>query len=302
MTAVMQPSSSPFMSPAFRPGHGILLNPSPRTTAFPLPTPTPTPLPHPASYTSLSSSSSSAATDEDALYSSSTDVDAHPARTHRSRSLPAPHSAPARKIRFAPLPDPRRAVFVTDGGDELPIPLSDDDGMIVSSAASVSGDSNNTKKFTIGMDSRSPSVSPQVHASTNSDWELVDSPRINSYKLPPPALAPESHPPSLASSISSHANYEYTTSPAPSMPSSPTNASCFPGALPSSGKRGLTSKLLRPFTISKKPSLSFSNTSTESVGLPRQHNPRNQPTPPLPRRPSVPPHSPSAALSHVPSH
>ncbi|TFK46393.1 hypothetical protein OE88DRAFT_917386 [Heliocybe sulcata] len=250
MTAVLQ-SQSPF-SPHLRqqpPQQGILLNPSPRQHAFPLP--------HPASYTSLSSSSSSTATDDDALYSSSTDADRpHPARTHRSSSLPT------RKIRFAPLPDPRRAVFVTDGGDELPIPVDDDDAQIPSSATPSS------KKFTIGpATSRSAPVSPQVNPQV-AEWEVIDSPRIGTYKLPPPL-----DPPSLASSVSSASQYEYST---PSGPSSPTTAACFPGTLPgpsTSSKKGLTRKLwkplLMPMSLSKKPLLNFPNTSTESVGLAR---------------------------------
>ncbi|KZT24089.1 hypothetical protein NEOLEDRAFT_498203 [Neolentinus lepideus HHB14362 ss-1] len=225
MTAVLQ-SFSP---------HSILLNPSPRPHTFPLP--------HPASYTSLSSASSS--TDDDALYSSSTDADRPrpPTRSQRSSSVPA------RKIRFAPLPDPRRAVFVTDGGDELPIPVDNDAGNITAAAHS--------KKFTIGpTPTASPSVSPQLR-----EWEVIDSPRLGACKLPPPLA---SEPPSLASSVSSASQYDY------SAPPSPNNATCFPAPLP---KKGLTSKLwkplLMPMSLSKKPSLNFANTSTESVGLSR---------------------------------
>ncbi|KAJ7611604.1 hypothetical protein FB45DRAFT_1037256 [Roridomyces roridus] len=67
-------------------------------------------LPSQASTNSLSSSSSS--------NSSS----ASSASSHTSADTPTMDKPTPRKIRFAPLPDPRRSLLVTDDGEELPLP------------------------------------------------------------------------------------------------------------------------------------------------------------------------------------
>lgn len=124
-------------------GGGILLNPSPsyRTSTLP-----------PSSYTSCSRSnqylSSSTSSSED-VNTPPSSLNATPA-TCLSNSLPLPYasdedhllrrrsgSAPeygSRRIRFAPLPDPRRAVLVTEQGEELPLPsvFDDDDSSSIS--------------------------------------------------------------------------------------------------------------------------------------------------------------------------
>ncbi|KAF8479098.1 hypothetical protein DFH94DRAFT_747588 [Russula ochroleuca] len=113
-------------------GGGILLNPSPYRLPSPLPQ---------SSYPSRSNQSLSSST------SSSEDVNTPPSSDHatpppslvnslalhytsdgdhvlRSRRSSAPEygSLRSRRIRFAPLPDPRRAVLVTERGEELPLP------------------------------------------------------------------------------------------------------------------------------------------------------------------------------------
>ncbi len=124
-------SPRPFM------GGGILLNPSPHRLPSPLP---------PASYPSRSNHSLSSST------SSSEDVNTPPSSDHpppppplmnsltlhytsdedhllhsRRSSAPEYSSLRGRRIRFAPLPDPRRAVCVTEGGKEHPLPSVFDD-------------------------------------------------------------------------------------------------------------------------------------------------------------------------------
>ena len=113
-------------------GGGILLNPSPYRLTPSLP---------PSSYPSRSNRSGSSST------SSSEDVNTPPSSDHatppptllnslalhytsdddhvqRSRRSSAPEysTLQSRRIRFAPLPDPRRAVCVTELGEELPLP------------------------------------------------------------------------------------------------------------------------------------------------------------------------------------
>ncbi|KAF6764807.1 hypothetical protein DFP72DRAFT_323214 [Ephemerocybe angulata] len=57
-----------------------------------------------------------------------------PTNTASLRLSPPPSALPlsARKIRFAPLPDPRRSVLITDDGEELPIPNGDNENQISS--------------------------------------------------------------------------------------------------------------------------------------------------------------------------
>jgi hypothetical protein len=137
MTSVLQPPL-PYSHSPRSPVGGILLNPSPYRLPSPLP---------PSSYPSRSNQSLSSST------SSSEDVNTPPSSDHyatpppslmnalalqytsdedhvlRARRSSAPEygSLRGRRIRFAPLPDPRRAVLVTEGGEELPLPSVFDD-------------------------------------------------------------------------------------------------------------------------------------------------------------------------------
>lgn len=139
MASVLQPPLLHSYSPRSPIGGGILLNPSPYRL--------PSPLPPPPSYPFRSNQSLSSST------SSSEDVNTPPSSDHyatpppslmnsltlqftsdeehvlRSRRSSAPEygSLRGRRIRFAPLPDPRRAVCVTEGGEEVPLPSVFDD-------------------------------------------------------------------------------------------------------------------------------------------------------------------------------
>lgn len=146
MASVLPPPIPHSHSPRSLIGGGILLNPSPYRLPSPLP---------PSSYPSRSNQSLSSST------SSSEGVSTPPSSDHYA-TLPPSHmnsltlqytsdednalrsrrsSAPeygslrnGRRIRFAPLPDPRRAVLVTEGGEELPLPsvFDDDDPTAIS--------------------------------------------------------------------------------------------------------------------------------------------------------------------------
>ena len=136
MASVLQPPR-PLSCSSYSPiGGGILLNPSPYHRMSTLP---------PSSYPSRSRSNQYLSSST----SSSEDVNTPPPSlnttppTSSSKSLSLPHtsdedqlprgrsgSAPecgSRRIRFAPLPDPRRAVLVTEQGEELPLPSVFDD-------------------------------------------------------------------------------------------------------------------------------------------------------------------------------
>ncbi|KAJ7581552.1 hypothetical protein C8J56DRAFT_1057529 [Mycena floridula] len=73
--------------------------------------------------------------------------------------LSPPPAQPHRRIRFAPLPDPRRAVLITDDGLELPIPVQDREP---SSAASSSADdlAENQLESSIATPETIPSAIP----------------------------------------------------------------------------------------------------------------------------------------------
>src|SRR6266446_2587156 len=137
MASVLQPPLTHSLSPRSPVSGGILLNPSPYRLPSPLP-----PSSHPSrSNQSLSSSTSSSedvntppssdhSTPPSSLMDSlalhyASDED-HVLRSRRS-SAPEYDNLRGRRIRFAPLPDPRRAVLVTEGGQELPLPSVFDD-------------------------------------------------------------------------------------------------------------------------------------------------------------------------------
>jgi hypothetical protein len=138
MASVLQPALLHSHSPRSSIGGGILLNPSPCRLPSPLP-----PSSYPSrSNQSLSSSTSSSedvntplssdhyATSPPSLMNSLTlqyTSDEDPVLRSRRSSAPEYGSLRGRRIRFAPLPDPRRAVLVTEGGEELPLPSVFDD-------------------------------------------------------------------------------------------------------------------------------------------------------------------------------
>lgn len=166
MAAVLHPQLLPSLAPSSaiqrqqrQPRGGILLN-SPKSTSSPLsyspiqslslpyssttpssPRPQPQMLkPYSASSSvdgsHTQSSASAASTPPPSVTSPAHHANSLPAALSLKHVMPAPDlnrirsgSAPpnGRRIRFAPLPDPRRAVLITDDGDELPLPPGSDD-------------------------------------------------------------------------------------------------------------------------------------------------------------------------------
>ena len=76
---------------------------------------------HPAAHSFQEHNKSNDPSPASTLYTSTDD------ELHSDYKRPALAPISTRKIRFAPLPDPRRSVLVTDDGEELPLPNAEDD-------------------------------------------------------------------------------------------------------------------------------------------------------------------------------
>ncbi|TFY59929.1 hypothetical protein EVJ58_g5464 [Rhodofomes roseus] len=119
------------LSPAhYGPAHGILINRSPSASPYHHPASLPPLVPSNPSLSSSTSSASDLATDSDYYSSSSATTSSRPGRPPHDAHEPKPRSGSApnsRRIRFAPLPDPRRNVFIADDDNlGLPSVLLDD--------------------------------------------------------------------------------------------------------------------------------------------------------------------------------
>ncbi|KDQ59603.1 hypothetical protein JAAARDRAFT_56612 [Jaapia argillacea MUCL 33604] len=257
---------------------GILLNPSPRNSITPLPRqrdPSPSPISDTPGYNSLSSASSS--NDED--LSSSTDLSqlhSTPMSTVGSRKARSVDGSSrpgsARKIRFAPLPDPRRDVLVTDEGEELPLsdtesrhsydpypsstPASIPEGVAVNAITPPSASLSTPNSCSLH---RSPSGSPRQPFA---EWEVVEAPRAQSDSSCTATeeyiATPATHPLSTCSSLTE------------GSPLTPTQSTTSNGTYrkKDSSSGGFTRRLLKPFLGPSKKSgvnLSISNLSTEDV-------------------------------------
>ncbi|KAH9934981.1 uncharacterized protein B0H18DRAFT_494722 [Fomitopsis serialis] len=123
MAAVLSPSH-------YGPAHGILINRSPSVSPYHHSVPLPPLVPSNPSLSSSTSSASDLATDSDYYSSSSATTSSRPGRLPHDahESKPRSGSAPnSRRIRFAPLPDPRRNIFIAVGANpDLPSVLLDD--------------------------------------------------------------------------------------------------------------------------------------------------------------------------------
>lgn len=129
MTSVLLPPP-PHSYASQSPAGGILLNPSPYRRTSTLPSRSNQSLSSASSSEDVNTPSSLNATPPISLrntrsLASTSDEDRvlHP----RSGSAPEYGNSGSRRIRFAPLPDPRRAVLVTEHGEELPLPSVFDD-------------------------------------------------------------------------------------------------------------------------------------------------------------------------------
>ena len=227
MTSVLQPPRPLSYTTRSPTGGGILLNPSPYHRPSPLPQ---------SSHPSRSNQSLSSST------SSSEDVNTPPSSVHatrppslsislsppytsdedhvlRSRSASAPEYSVSgsRRIRFAPLPDPRRAVLVTEHGEELPLPSVFDD------------DDPNLRSF---------------HTSPSSSLLLGDS--VITQKEPSIIVSSASSPPvqSIRPSVSSPPLSSHTRAIGSPTPST---ATLTPAAICSSSSTRLAKRLFYPF-------------------------------------------------------
>ncbi|KZT70184.1 hypothetical protein DAEQUDRAFT_227269 [Daedalea quercina L-15889] len=123
MAAVLSPSH-------YGPAHGILINRSPSVSPYHHSSLLPPLVPSNPCLSSFTSSASDLATDSDYSSSSSAAASSRPGRLPHDAHEPEPRSGSApnsRRIRFAPLPDPRRNIFVADGENpDLPSVFLDD--------------------------------------------------------------------------------------------------------------------------------------------------------------------------------
>jgi len=90
----------------------------------------------------------------------------HVLRSRRS-SAPEYGSFSGRRIRFAPLPDPRRAVLVTEGGEELPLPpvFDDDDPSGISQSKLQNCHTSPSSCLLLGDSIATPKKLPTVNVS-----------------------------------------------------------------------------------------------------------------------------------------
>lgn len=186
---------------------GILLNPSPyhRTSILP-----------PSSYRSRSNQylSSSTSSSEDVNTPPSSLNATPPTSLNKSLSLPYTSdedhllrrrsgSAPeygSRRIRFAPLPDPRRAVLVTEQGEELPLPsvFDDDDSSNISCPNLRNFQTSPSSSLLLGDGVVAPKEVPTVTTCTSASRVQAVRTSISSPASPAHSRITESPTPSTA--------------------------------------------------------------------------------------------------------
>ncbi|KAF8638792.1 hypothetical protein AX17_001851 [Amanita inopinata Kibby_2008] len=184
-------------------------------------------------------------------------------RIHKHHSLPPP----ARSIRFAPLPDTRRYVYVTDDGDELPLakesrippPLSVPDD--ASSLSSGSGSSSRTRKrnsYTLGepLESCSSSSPPSTSGTVTPASETATAVSSDFNK-----------PLSVTPTTLSDSSSDSTPTPKPSIPKSKATSFFRPFFRKSSKSR--PSSASSSVSLTPTPSLDSCNTKHGTRGLSR---------------------------------
>jgi hypothetical protein len=200
MACVLQPPLSHSPSTRSPLGGGILLNPSPDRLPSGLPQSSYPPRSNQSLSSSTSSSedvntpsSSSHATPPRPLvnslalhYTSDEDRVLHLRRS----SAPEYGSLRSRRIRFAPLPDPRRAVCVTEGGEELPLPsvFVEDDPSGIPNPNLHNFHASPPSSLLLGDTVVSPKKLPTTHASSSSSLRLH--PTRHSVSSPPSPIRP----------------------------------------------------------------------------------------------------------------
>ncbi|KIM49531.1 hypothetical protein M413DRAFT_110386 [Hebeloma cylindrosporum] len=242
--------------------------------------------PRPPHSSLLTSSSTSNSPDGSASSASSshTSLSDLPSRSHSSASTSKPtldssarNPTSPRRIRFAPLPDPRRAVLITDDGDEVFIPVPDENmfstslllphtplaaAMSISSAAAESCDPDPPLLNDDGAATSSSSSTNESYLSSNSSSSASN----------PRTATPSEYSP--MSSVGSSPVIRDTTA----LPPVGNSASAPVSASPSAWLKPRSLNLLHTFrrsTASLSGSSTHSLTPTSSID-----NPARAPTPP----------------------
>ncbi|KAF5330958.1 hypothetical protein D9619_006046 [Psilocybe cf. subviscida] len=195
------------------------------------------------------------------------------------------HGPRSRRIRFAPLPDPRRAVLITDDGDELPIPLPDDNtfptSLLLPTVASCSTQTSPTSATSAaGVMSAGATGAFQLADSSQQELDGSSGSSTNSYHSST-SSTPRTTTPSEYSPVSSVGSSPVAPAPAalPANLQGPTSKSgdsstsasatgTYSVPSPSSGAPMPQPKrlsLLRPFRKSSGTSSSSSSSSSHSL-------------------------------------
>src|SRR6267142_509416 len=206
MTSVRLPPRPLSYAPQ-SPTGGILLNPSPyrRTSTLPQPS-------YPSrSNQSLSSTSSSEHVNTPSSLNATPPVSLRNTRSlaytsyenhvlhPRSGSAPEYGNSGSRRIRFAPLPDPRRAVLVTEHGEELPLPsVFDDDDPSIPRPNLRNFRNSPSSSLLLGDDVVTTKEVPTITSSSSGPRAQAVRPSVSSPSSPVQACVTESPTPSTA--------------------------------------------------------------------------------------------------------
>ncbi|TFK34838.1 hypothetical protein BDQ12DRAFT_331704 [Crucibulum laeve] len=211
---------------------GILLSPSQTSSVS-------SNYPNPYEDSTLSSGSPSGSASSSSSTSSHTSLSSGSTPTNIPAQKPV---TPSRRIRFAPLPDPRRSVLITDDGDELPLPEAHDATQFPCPATPLAGE------FSLEH--------PQID--TSSIGSSSSSSQRNSYSTDPSSV---SSTPGTATPVSITIQSDSCDG---SAPASPTNSVQQPTVVPakSSWPKPKSLNILRSF---KKSSSSSSSGSSHTL-------------------------------------
>ncbi|KAF9009472.1 hypothetical protein BDQ17DRAFT_1323034 [Cyathus striatus] len=175
--------------------------------------------------------------------------------SHSSAATPRQNRIdhPSRRIRFAPLPDPRRAVLITDDGDELPLPEAED-------ATQFPGPSTPTPANAPNSLPTTPSAEAAVFQDYAQDTESIGSSssssrnsKRNSYSTDPSSVPST---PGTATPLSLNTAEQDYLSSVPASPSTylPLHSSRITSAAPPSSSSGSTHTLTPVASLEGRPS------------------------------------------------
>ncbi|KAF4615091.1 hypothetical protein D9613_003284 [Agrocybe pediades] len=198
-------------------------------------------------------------------------------------SMSNAHS-PRRRIRFAPLPDPRRAVLITDDGDEVPLPLPEEElnhfpaslvlgppilnkSNLTNNSTTANGNTDD-ERDNKEMMSSTLSMSTASSSSASSSSSSTSTPRSDSSPISSVGSSPVT-PNAALPAVSSSSSTSKSCVP-PLLASHSISNNTAPRPPPSKPRTGLS--LLRPFkrsSTSSSSSSSHSLTPTPSIDTPQ---------------------------------